>query len=67
MKYKMYLLIAALLSSTVVFAQSAADMFPSKPVRIILPFGRGGSSDTFVRAMQPKLETALGQPVHRKG
>ena len=63
MKYKMYLLIAALLSSTVVFAQSAADMFPSKPVRIILPFGRGGSSDTFVRAMQPKLETALGQPV----
>jgi tripartite-type tricarboxylate transporter receptor subunit TctC len=63
MKLKIHVVIAALLCSTVVLAQGVADTFPNKPVRIILPFGRGGSSDTFVRAMQPKLETALGQPV----
>jgi tripartite-type tricarboxylate transporter receptor subunit TctC len=63
MKFKLAAVIVALLCSAVVFAQDAVDTFPGKAVRIILPFGRGGSSDTFVRAMQPKLETALGQPV----
>jgi tripartite-type tricarboxylate transporter receptor subunit TctC len=63
MRIKISIVIAGLLCSAAAFAQDATDTFPSKPVRIILPFGRGGSSDTFVRAMQPALEKALGQPV----
>ena len=62
-KFKPCVAVACLLCNFAGFAQSPADTFPSKPVRIILPFGRGGSSDTFMRAMQPALEKRLGQPV----
>lgn len=63
MQFKLGVAIACLVCSVAVFAQDDTDSFPSKPVRIILPFGRGGSSDTFVRAMQPALEKSLGQSV----
>ena len=32
------------------------DTFPSKPVKIVVPFGVGGGSDTFVRVLQLGLE-----------
>ena len=41
---------------------SAAD-FPTKPVRIIEPFGVGGGPDLLARALAPELSKLWGQPV----
>src|SRR5712664_4797107 len=37
--------------------------YPSKPVRMIEPFGAGGGVDTIARAVSPKLSELWGQPV----
>jgi tripartite-type tricarboxylate transporter receptor subunit TctC len=37
--------------------------YPSKPVRMIEPFGAGGGPDLLARAISPKLSELWGQPV----
>ncbi len=41
----------------------AADWKPTKPIRIIVPWGAGGSTDQAIRAVTGDLEQALGQSV----
>ena len=43
-------------------AQAAAQSFPSKPIRVIIPFVAGGSSDIVGRAIAAKFQDLLGQP-----
>ncbi len=40
-----------------------AEWKPTKPIRIIVPWGAGGSTDQAIRAIQGDLEDALGQKV----
>ena len=40
-----------------------AQTFPSKPVRIVVPFPPGGGADTLTRIMEPKLALLWAQPV----
>jgi tripartite-type tricarboxylate transporter receptor subunit TctC len=41
---------------------AAAQGFPSKPVRVVIPFVAGGSSDIVGRAIASKFQELLGQP-----
>ena len=52
-------LIAAVAASRSAFAQA----FPTKPIKIIVPFPAGGPADTAVRIAQPGMEKTLGQPI----
>jgi tripartite-type tricarboxylate transporter receptor subunit TctC len=43
-------------------AARAADVWPAKPVRIVVPFGPGGSGDIVSRIVGHELEKLAGQP-----
>jgi tripartite-type tricarboxylate transporter receptor subunit TctC len=55
---KVGILVAALWM-TGAFAQT----YPSKPIRIVVPYAAGGTSDILARQIGPKLNEAWGQPV----
>ena len=57
---KIALGIATAAFSTTVLAQSS---YPTKPVRMIIPFAPGGASDFVGRILQPHLAERLGQPI----
>jgi tripartite-type tricarboxylate transporter receptor subunit TctC len=42
---------------------AAADDYPSRPIRAIVPQGPGGLSDVFMRALADELGPALGQTI----
>jgi tripartite-type tricarboxylate transporter receptor subunit TctC len=46
------------------FASGAwAQAFPSKPIRIVVPYPAGGTTDLMARALQEPMQKTLGQPV----
>lgn len=56
-------MIVAGLAITGISSGFAADTYPHKPVRFIVPFGPGGPADTLGRLLGRKLTESLGQSV----
>src|SRR5215467_3943698 len=56
-------LLAIGLAALSILMDASAQTWPSRPIRLIVTFPPGGSTDTMARALQPSLEKSLGQPI----
>lgn len=56
-------ILKTLLVITFMYSHSSfADVYPSRPVKMIVPFAPGSASDTVARSVADKLTLAMGQP-----
>ncbi len=53
----------ALIAALLLYASGASAQYPNKPVRIVIPFGPGSSTDAIMRILATPLSAALGQQV----
>ena len=56
-------LLALLACLLLPIAAAAQAPYPSKPIKIVIPFGPGSSTDTIIRILAEPVSAALGQPV----
>lgn len=64
MKRRTILSTIALASSWLgITAASGAEAYPTKPIKLVLPFTTGGQSDVVARMIAERLARGLGQPV----
>src|SRR5712691_6163815 len=54
---------AALAAAAIAWAQDPGANYPSRPIRIIVPFPAGGSADALPRIVAEKLAARWAQPV----
>jgi tripartite-type tricarboxylate transporter receptor subunit TctC len=60
---KRFILVLSAAASLFATASVAAQPYPSKPIRLIVPFPPGGSVDLVARLVSPKLSESLGQQI----
>ena len=42
---------------------STAQAFPTRPIRVVVPFPAGGNVDTYIRQLARQMEISMGQPL----
>lgn len=57
------LLLAGAACAAGTMSNAWAQDYPSRPIKLVVPFPPGGSVDTVARALAPQLQAQLGQPV----
>jgi tripartite-type tricarboxylate transporter receptor subunit TctC len=60
---KVLRVLAFIIWGAVLVAPAAADNYPSRPIRLIVPYPAGGSTDIMARALQEPMAKILGQPI----
>ncbi len=63
MNHRRTLLLSALLCAAAIVPAAAQTPWPSKPIRIVVPYGPGSSPDVLVRLFSDKVGKSLGQPI----
>ena len=53
----------SVLALALFLGNAAAQDYPSRPIRFVVPYPPGGIADLMARILQPKLQAALGQPL----
>jgi tripartite-type tricarboxylate transporter receptor subunit TctC len=48
--------------ATVLATPAAAEIYPDRPIRLVIPFSPGGPNDLIARPLTEKMAEALGQP-----
>ena len=56
-------LLLVLMAGLTICVNAAAQPYPSKPIRLLIPFTPGGSQDVIGRLLAQKVSEAIGQPV----
>jgi tripartite-type tricarboxylate transporter receptor subunit TctC len=59
----MKFLFAAICSIALQVTAASAQVYPSRPITIIVPFGAGGPADTLARMLGERMRSSLGQSV----
>ena len=54
--------ILTVLAATLATTGALAQNYPSRPVKIIVPFAAGGPADVYARVLADKLSRTMGQP-----
>src|SRR3954451_23391688 len=57
------LAISAILLGVVWSAIAAAQIYPARPITMIVPFPAGGATDTLARYLAEQMRPILGQPI----
>lgn len=63
MRIRKWFVLAFVVACALPIAQSFAQTFPTKPIRLLVGYTPGGPNDTMARAISQRLGEALGQPV----
>ena len=58
-----FLKLAAASLAVAIAGTSQAQPYPSKPIKLVVPYSPGGLPDTVARVLSQRLQEALGQPV----
>src|SRR5690554_5582540 len=56
-------LLAVAIATAISCAQGAMGEWPTRPVKVIVPFGPGSGADLVARLLAPRLSERWGQPV----
>ena len=63
MNYKAFAIMASVALAAIGPSQALSQAYPTKPVRLVVPFPPGGSTDIVARIVAQKLGERIGQPL----